>query len=120
MYTTVSLHTILVCLQLSLDCVVDEGVYVDTYGKISKNVVLQWGEPPTSVGVYCQCSYLVIFKLYFRFYYAFLFLHKLINSCVLGHHEPVVCVLFFYTLCDEIFCVLLRHNRNITKYPSDQ
>jgi len=32
-------------------CVVDEGVYVDTYGKITKNVVLQWGEPPTSVGL---------------------------------------------------------------------
>ena len=31
----------------------DEGVYVDTYGKISKNVVLQWGELPTSVG---ECS----------------------------------------------------------------
>ena len=28
----------------------DEGVYVDTYGKIAKNVVLQWGEEPTSVG----------------------------------------------------------------------
>ena len=28
----------------------DEGVYVDTFGKISKNVVLQWGELPTSVG----------------------------------------------------------------------
>ena len=32
---------------------IDEGVYVDTYGKISKNVVLQWGELPTSVGAYC-------------------------------------------------------------------
>ena len=31
-------------------CVADEGVYVDTYGKIIKNVVLQWGELPTSVG----------------------------------------------------------------------
>ena len=28
----------------------DEGVYVDTSGKISKNVVLQWGELPSSVG----------------------------------------------------------------------
>lgn len=28
----------------------DEGVYVDTMGKITKNVVLQWGELPTSVG----------------------------------------------------------------------
>lgn len=28
----------------------DEGVYVNTYGKITKNVVLQWGEMPTSVG----------------------------------------------------------------------
>lgn len=30
-------------------CYDNEGVYVDTYGKISKNVVLQWGELPTSV-----------------------------------------------------------------------
>jgi misshapen/NIK-related kinase len=30
-------------------CYDNEGVYVDTYGKITKNVVLQWGEPPTSV-----------------------------------------------------------------------
>ena len=28
----------------------DEGVYVDTNGKVTKNVVLQWGELPTSVG----------------------------------------------------------------------
>lgn len=27
----------------------DEGVYVNTYGKVSKNIVLQWGEMPTSV-----------------------------------------------------------------------
>lgn len=27
----------------------DEGVYVNTYGKVSKNVILQWGEMPTSV-----------------------------------------------------------------------
>jgi hypothetical protein len=33
-------------------CGIDEGVYVDTYGKIIKNVVLQWGELPTSVGEY--------------------------------------------------------------------
>ena len=30
-------------------CYDNEGVYVDTYGKITKNVVLQWGELPTSV-----------------------------------------------------------------------
>jgi len=40
-----------VCSPVSLNCIVDEGVYVDTYGKITKNVVLQWGEPPTSVGL---------------------------------------------------------------------
>ena len=34
----------------------DEGVYVNTYGKITKNVVLQWGEQPTSVG---ESPYLV-------------------------------------------------------------
>lgn len=28
----------------------DEGVYVNTYGKVAKNVVLQWGEMPSSVG----------------------------------------------------------------------
>ncbi|ELT89577.1 hypothetical protein CAPTEDRAFT_194254 [Capitella teleta] len=46
-------HTIVILpnsngLQLLL-CYDNEGVYVDTYGKISKNVVLQWGELPTSV-----------------------------------------------------------------------
>ncbi|XP_074598879.1 serine/threonine-protein kinase msn isoform X5 [Brevipalpus obovatus] len=35
-------------LQLLL-CYDNEGVYVNTYGKISKNIVLQWGEMPTSV-----------------------------------------------------------------------
>jgi len=31
-------------------CYEDEGVYVNTYGRITKDVVLQWGEMPTSVG----------------------------------------------------------------------
>lgn len=35
-------------LQLLL-CYDNEGVYVDTCGKISKNIILQWGEMPTSV-----------------------------------------------------------------------
>lgn len=30
-------------------CYDNEGVYVDTTGKISKNIILQWGEMPTSV-----------------------------------------------------------------------
>ncbi|KAL0281165.1 UNVERIFIED_CONTAM: hypothetical protein PYX00_002232 [Menopon gallinae] len=30
-------------------CYNNEGVYVNTYGKVSKNIVLQWGEMPTSV-----------------------------------------------------------------------
>uniref|UniRef100_A0A8C1TXA9 non-specific serine/threonine protein kinase n=1 Tax=Cyprinus carpio TaxID=7962 RepID=A0A8C1TXA9_CYPCA len=34
-----------------LVCYEDEGVYVNTYGRITKDVVLQWGEMPTSVGV---------------------------------------------------------------------
>ncbi|GFN96166.1 traf2 and nck-interacting protein kinase [Plakobranchus ocellatus] len=46
-------HTIVILpntngLQLLL-CYDNEGVYVDTLGKITKNVVLQWGELPTSV-----------------------------------------------------------------------
>lgn len=28
----------------------DEGVYVDTNGKLTKDARLQWGEAPTSVG----------------------------------------------------------------------
>ncbi|XP_014397379.1 PREDICTED: mitogen-activated protein kinase kinase kinase kinase 4 isoform X18 [Myotis brandtii] len=32
-----------------LVCYEDEGVYVNTYGRITKDVVLQWGEMPTSV-----------------------------------------------------------------------
>ena len=35
-------------LQLLL-CYDNEGVYVNTHGKVSKNIVLQWGEMPTSV-----------------------------------------------------------------------
>ncbi|XP_050419996.1 serine/threonine-protein kinase mig-15 isoform X2 [Adelges cooleyi] len=35
-------------LQLLL-CYDNEGVYVNTYGKVSKNILLQWGEMPTSV-----------------------------------------------------------------------
>jgi len=30
-------------------CYDNEGVYVNTYGKVSKNIILQWGEMPTSV-----------------------------------------------------------------------
>lgn len=30
-------------------CYDNEGVYVNTYGKVAKNIVLQWGEMPTSV-----------------------------------------------------------------------
>ncbi|XP_047209055.1 misshapen-like kinase 1 isoform X5 [Girardinichthys multiradiatus] len=32
-----------------LVCYEDEGVYIDTYGRITKDTVLQWGEMPTSV-----------------------------------------------------------------------
>lgn len=31
-------------------CYEDEGVYIDTYGRITKETVLQWGEMPASVG----------------------------------------------------------------------
>uniref|UniRef100_A0A672T6W6 non-specific serine/threonine protein kinase n=1 Tax=Sinocyclocheilus grahami TaxID=75366 RepID=A0A672T6W6_SINGR len=37
-----------------LVCYEDEGVYVNTYGRITKDVVLQWGEMPTSVGLINQ------------------------------------------------------------------
>lgn len=37
-----------------LVCYEDEGVYVNTYGRITKDVVLQWGEMPTSVGTYLR------------------------------------------------------------------
>uniref|UniRef100_A0A3B3VHN2 non-specific serine/threonine protein kinase n=1 Tax=Poecilia latipinna TaxID=48699 RepID=A0A3B3VHN2_9TELE len=33
-------------------CYEDEGVYVNTYGRITKDVVLQWGEMPTSVYIH--------------------------------------------------------------------
>ena len=46
-------HTIVILPDVSgmrlLLCYNNEGVYVDTYGALTKNVVLQWGEPPTSV-----------------------------------------------------------------------
>lgn len=39
-----------------LVCYEDEGVYVNTYGRITKDVVLQWGEMPTSVGKWTNSS----------------------------------------------------------------
>ena len=33
-----------------LVCYEDEGVFIDTYGRITKETVLQWGEMPASVG----------------------------------------------------------------------
>lgn len=39
-----------------LVCYEDEGVYVNTYGRITKDVVLQWGEMPTSVGKSLELS----------------------------------------------------------------
>lgn len=39
-----------------LVCYEDEGVYVNTYGRITKDVVLQWGEMPTSVGKWQQLN----------------------------------------------------------------
>jgi misshapen/NIK-related kinase len=46
-------HTIVILpntngMQLLL-CYDNEGVYINTYGKVAKNIVLQWGELPTSV-----------------------------------------------------------------------
>jgi len=31
-------------------CVTDEGVYVDSNGKPTKDIQLQWGEVPSSIG----------------------------------------------------------------------
>lgn len=50
---TITPHTIVTLpnsngLQL-LICYDNEGVYVNTYGKVTKNMMLQWGEMPTSV-----------------------------------------------------------------------
>uniref|UniRef100_H3C817 non-specific serine/threonine protein kinase n=1 Tax=Tetraodon nigroviridis TaxID=99883 RepID=H3C817_TETNG len=39
-----------------LVCYEDEGVYVNTYGRITKDVVLQWGEMPTSVAAYIRSN----------------------------------------------------------------
>ena len=31
----------------------DEGVYVDTNGKLVRHAILQWGEAPYAIGKYC-------------------------------------------------------------------
>ena len=36
----------------------DEGAYVDTVGHVTRNSVLQWGEMPTSVGMYTMLTLL--------------------------------------------------------------
>lgn len=40
-----------------LVCYEDEGVYIDTYGRITKDTVLQWGEMPASVGKFHSCTH---------------------------------------------------------------
>uniref|UniRef100_A0A8C3TAE7 non-specific serine/threonine protein kinase n=1 Tax=Chelydra serpentina TaxID=8475 RepID=A0A8C3TAE7_CHESE len=48
-----------------LVCYEDEGVYVNTYGRITKDVVLQWGEMPTSVGMYpvrIKCTLIIEYQ----------------------------------------------------------
>ncbi|XP_048844518.1 LOW QUALITY PROTEIN: TRAF2 and NCK-interacting protein kinase-like [Brienomyrus brachyistius] len=51
--STISPHAIVILPKTDgmemLLCYEDEGVYVNTYGRITKDVVLQWGEMPTSV-----------------------------------------------------------------------
>ena len=47
----------------------DEGVYVDSTGKVTKNVVLQWGELPTSVGMAILYFYLPSFSCTLVFLY---------------------------------------------------
>ena len=45
-------------------CAVDEGVYVDTSGRMFKNVILQWGELPHAISMSCiSNSVLVSFHL---------------------------------------------------------
>ena len=42
--------TVIIAMNLVEKQIADEGVYVNTYGKITKNVQLQWSEIPSSVG----------------------------------------------------------------------
>ena len=35
---------------ITLLCVTDEGVYVDSNGRPTKDIQLQWGEVPSSIG----------------------------------------------------------------------
>lgn len=50
-------------------CYEDEGVYVNTYGRITKDVVLQWGEMPTSVGMYMYMGLVIKTFMWIMFWY---------------------------------------------------
>lgn len=41
--------------------ILDEGVYVDSEGRSTKDTRLQWGEEPSSVGKLCLDKYLYIY-----------------------------------------------------------
>lgn len=61
--TVVTPHCIVILpnsngMQLLL-CYNNEGVYISTYGKQTKNVFLQWGETPSSVGMLLTFFWLV-------------------------------------------------------------
>lgn len=37
----------------------DEGVYVDSNGRPTKDIQLQWGEVPSSIGKFTACNFVV-------------------------------------------------------------
>lgn len=65
-----------------LVCYEDEGVYVNTYGRITKDVVLQWGEMPTSVGMldlgFCLNMFFFCLNISAFFEYFFIFSNEIL------------------------------------------
>uniref|UniRef100_A0A8C5PNU7 non-specific serine/threonine protein kinase n=1 Tax=Leptobrachium leishanense TaxID=445787 RepID=A0A8C5PNU7_9ANUR len=66
----------------------DEGVYIDTYGRFTKETVLQWGEMPASVALpraFESCELYRTLRLYLKHIFS------LILKCLLKNKQPYYC-----------------------------
>lgn len=81
-------------------CYEDEGVYVNTYGRITKDVALQWGEMPTSVGT-SDNSLLTSKTKRSMFYFYLLHTDGLITCTFMYVHINILNTLLLY-VCFEL------------------
>ena len=82
--------------------ITDEGVYVDSLGELIKDTRLQWGEVPTSIGMFSLlfCEFVYLFLSYM--YQECVVCPVLYQECVVCpelYQECVVCPVLYQVCC---------------------